>query len=63
MKQFTMDILVKIFTYAFGAFIVLGVLGLFLILVRVGIALLKGKAPEFVLPWWIFWSSLHHHDD
>lgn len=57
-----MDILVKIFAYAFGAFLVLGILGLAVTLVRTGIALLRGKAPSSGLPWWVLWSALHHDD-
>lgn len=57
-----MDILVKIFAYAFGAFLVLGILGLAVTLVRTGIALIRGKEPSSGLPWWVFWSALHHDD-
>lgn len=52
-----MDILVTIFAYVFGAFLVLGILGLTFTLVGMGIALLRGKTPSG-MPWWAFWSAL-----
>lgn len=52
-----MDMLIKIFAYVFGAFLVLGTIGLIFTLVKMGIALLKGKAPSG-MPWWAFWSAI-----
>lgn len=56
-----MDILVTIFAYIFGAFLVLGVLGLWIMFIRIIIDILRGKTSSG-MPWWVFWSALHHDD-
>lgn len=52
-----MDILIKIFAYAFGAFLVLGILSLTFMLVGMCIAFLRGKSPSGT-PWWVIWSAI-----
>ena len=56
-----MDILVKIIAYVFVAFLTLGIIGLAFTLIEMIISILKGETPSG-MPWWTFWSALHHDD-
>ncbi|HJC17147.1 MAG TPA: hypothetical protein H9937_04180 [Candidatus Alistipes stercorigallinarum] len=55
-----MDILIKIVAYAFGAVMLLGVLGLVVVALRMIVSCFKEKPSTGSLPWWAFWSALHN---
>lgn len=54
-----MDIFITILAYIFGAFLLLGAVGLVFVTLQLIVYALKGKLFTGDLPWWAFWSSIH----
>ena len=58
------DILLQLIVWCICTVIMLGIIGLFIMLIQIILSAFKGKQSKgnsTTMPWWVWWSSFRNH--